>query len=149
MIVPERELVRVRRRCTQLVWPMTRGEQGERLPAPVEPRKCVRLQSRPFAKGLPITVQLVLPSTLGAMEQIDAERMGYRNVAEARRAWEASYGRADDATPVWAVLFVHGNHEEFHEAHQERYLNAKMGRYSFRGFSETSLQCNSCFRGGS
>jgi hypothetical protein len=109
--------------------PVERGTVGQRMACPVELGQLVSLQPRPFVKGTAVTISKPpLLTTLGLMDDKDARAQGYRfGLAEARRAWEAVWGRWAEDREAWKLIFMLGDYASMFRGEQERYLIAKMG----------------------
>jgi hypothetical protein len=140
----EIELVKRGQRRAMLL-PVERGTTGERRQCPLEVGKVVKLQERPFTRGVPITVTEITLTTLAMMTEADARQQGCKFRAHALEAFVNSHGgQASDDREVWRVGFTLGDHSAFYRQHQERYLRAKMGA----GRSYTTLPGQGVFGEG-
>lgn len=129
MIVSEEEVALVKRGKRRELWlPVERGSMGQRKACPLELHQVVPLQTRPFEKGVKISIhEAPVLTTLGYMTLDSARRQGYLNLTDARMHWERSYGRWSEDREAWAVQFVLGDFTRFFQSEPERYLRAKMG----------------------
>jgi hypothetical protein len=126
VIATQAEIDLVKTGGRQQMWlPTERGASNELLPCPVEVGQLVRLQPRPFAKAVPITVVRVDFSTLGVMTDAQARQQGHAGLQAAREAWDRANGLGWDSTRAWVVRFALGNHVAFFAKHRERYLKRK------------------------